>query len=175
METSAKQYFYRIVTILLLNHQNILKMKNFFFLSLFVVIGLISCKPKDATNAEGTGTASDTTMSDQAHTTQNAVDWNGMYKGVVPCADCEGIETLLILNADNTYVLRTNYIGKPDAQAIEKTGNLTWNAEGTTVTLSGIENAPAQYFVGENQAIQLDMSGNRITGELADKYILTKQ
>ena len=117
----------------------------------------------------------DTMSADLAHTSQNSLDWSGMYKGVVPCADCEGIETILILNSDKTYLLRTKYLGKGDGQPIEKTGSLTWNAEGNTITLGGIENAPGQYFVGENQVIQLDMSGNRITGGLADKYILNKQ
>jgi uncharacterized lipoprotein NlpE involved in copper resistance len=97
-----------------------------------------------------------------------------MYKGVVPCADCEGIETTVVLNADQTYLLRTAYLGKPDAAATEKTGSFTWNTTGNTVILSGIENAPNQYFVGENQLIQLDLAGNKITGDLAAKYILAK-
>jgi len=150
-------------------------MKNTVLLALFAILGLLSCKPKDAAVAESPAPAGDTTMTDNAHNANNSLTWNGMYKGVVPCADCEGIETLLVLNTDNTYLLRTNYIGKPDAQAIEKTGAITWNAEGNTVILGGIENAPNQYFVGENKVIQLDMTGQRITGQLADKYILTKQ
>lgn len=150
-------------------------MKNTILLALFAIGGLISCKPKDAAVAESSAPAADTTMADNAHNANNSLSWNGMYKGVVPCADCEGIETVLVLNTDNTYLLRTNYLGKPDAQAVEKTGALTWNAEGNTVILGGIENAPNQYFVGENKLIQLDMTGQRITGQLADKYILTKQ
>ena len=58
---------------------------------------------------------------------------------------------------------------------MEKTGTLTWNAAGNTVILAGIENAPNQYFVGENAVTQLDMAGNKITGQLAEKYMLAKQ
>ncbi len=150
-------------------------MKNTLFIALFAFVGVISCKPKDAVATDPTAPAADTTMTDNAHNASNSLSWNGMYKGVVPCADCEGIETLLVLNTDNTYLLRTNYLGKPDAQAIEKTGAITWNAEGNTVILGGIENAPNQYFVGENKVIQLDLAGQRITGQLADQYILAKQ
>lgn len=150
-------------------------MKNTVLFVLLTFVGLISCKPKDTAATDPAAPAADTTMTDNAHNASNSLSWNGMYKGVVPCADCEGIETLLVLNTDNTYLLRTNYLGKPDAQAVEKTGSITWNAEGNTVILGGIENAPNQYFVGENKLIQLDMAGQRITGQLADKYILTKQ
>ena len=150
-------------------------MKNTVLFVLLTFVGLISCKPKDTAAADPAAPAADTAMTDNAHNASNSLSWNGMYKGVVPCADCEGIETLLVLNTDNTYLLRTNYLGKPDAQAVEKTGSFTWNAEGNTVILGGLENAPNQYFVGENKLIQLDMAGQRITGQLADKYILTKQ
>lgn len=150
-------------------------MKNTVLIALLAFAGWTSCKPKDTTVTDPAAQAADTTMTDKAHNANNALTWNGMYKGVVPCADCEGIETVLVLNTDNTYLLRTNYLGKPDAQAVEKTGAITWNAEGNTIILSGIENAPNQYFVGENMLIQLDLGGQRISGQLADKYILAKQ
>ena len=156
------------------------KMKSYLFL-LSSLLLLMACKsnsasePNTEANPDSLSSAPDTTISGDGHNAQNALDWAGIYKGVVPCADCEGIETVLILNGDNSYLLRTNYLGKPDAQAIEKTGSFTWNAAGNTVILGNIENAPNQYFIGENQVIQLDLSGNRITGGLADKYILIKQ
>jgi uncharacterized lipoprotein NlpE involved in copper resistance len=155
-------------------------MNKTLFLPILAALFLAACGTKGTADtssaaADAATQGADTLMADKAHSSQNALDWAGMYKGVVPCADCEGIETVLILNSDNTYLLRTNYLGKPDAQAIEKTGSFTWNPAGNTVILGNIENAPTQYFVGENQVIQLDMSGNRITGGLADKYILAKQ
>jgi NlpE N-terminal domain len=45
---------------------------------------------------------------------------------------------------------------------------------GSIITLTGIKNKPNEYFVGENKLIQLDIDGNKITGSLADKYILKK-
>ena len=38
-----------------------------------------------------------------------------------------------------------------------------------------MENAPKFYFVGENTLTQLDMEGKKITGSLAEEYILSKQ
>jgi heat shock protein HslJ len=104
-----------------------------------------------------------------------SLDWNGTYKGVVPCADCEGIETVLTLNLNKTYTLTTKYLGKKDAKLTSSSGSFTWSADGSTITLEAIKNAPSQYKVGENKLIQLDMSGKMIEGQLAPKYVLEKQ
>ena len=98
-----------------------------------------------------------------------------MYKGIVPCADCEGIETILNLRDESNFVLTTHYLGKKDSKINVLKGTYTWNKEGNTVVLSGIENGPSQYFVSENYLTQLDLEGNKITGDLASKYVLEKQ
>ncbi len=147
---------------------------------LFIVItttflSLTSCKKEVKTevidNAAPEITFPVTTTADNS---MNSLDWDGIYKGVTPCADCEGIETSLTLSKDNTYVLTTKYLGK-SAKTKEMKGTFTWNTEGNTITLSTITNGPNQFFVGENQLTQLDMSGKKITGALAEKYILKKQ
>ena len=43
------------------------------------------------------------------------LNFYGTYEGILPAADCEGIRTALTLNNDNTYVLRSEYIGEKDA------------------------------------------------------------
>lgn len=103
----------------------------------------------------------------------NALDWNGKYQGVIPCASCEGIKTTLTLNEDLSYVLSTQYLGKSE-EIFEVKGTFQWNQAGNIITLDGIKDAPNQFLVGENTLIQLDMSGNRITGNLANKYMLSK-
>lgn len=110
-----------------------------------------------------------------ADNSMTSLDWAGTYKGVTPCADCEGIETMITLNSDKTYSLNTKYLGKKDAKAMVRSGSFDWSADGGQITLKGVTNAPAQYKVGENKLIQLDMKGKMIEGALAAKYILTKQ
>ncbi len=150
-------------------------MKNILLLSLVVLIGLVSCKPKDAATEEATTQTADTTMTAPPGYENVSAELAGMYKGVLPCADCEGIETVLVLNTDNTYLLKTTYLGKADATATENTGIMRWNPEKSFIVLGGLENAPNKFAVGENKLTQLDMEGNPITGNLADKYILAKQ
>jgi copper homeostasis protein (lipoprotein) len=114
------------------------------------------------------------TVKPDSHTSANALDWDGAYEGVVPCADCEGIRTVLILNKNMTYRLSATYLGK-SIKPIENAGSFTWNEAGNMVILSGLKSRPDRYFVGEGWVLQLDMKGNRIQGGLAEKYRLGKK
>lgn len=108
------------------------------------------------------------------HNSSNSLDIFGTYKGIIPCADCEGIETEIELGTGNSYSKKTTYLGKENQNVMESSGTFTWNEAGNTITLTG-EAIPNQYFVGENILFHLDLEGNRITGDLAEKYQLKKQ
>jgi len=109
---------------------------------------------------------------DSSHTAQNSLDWQGTYKGMLPCADCEGIEVEIMLHADSSYMISTEYKGK-DKKEFKGHGKFTW-LDGFTIQLEGIKDAPSKYFVAENTITQLDMSGKKIEGASAEKYVLTK-
>lgn len=106
-------------------------------------------------------------------TAQNSLDVVGTYKGVLPCADCEGMETTIELKSDSTYSRVIKYLGKKE-NSFTASGKWTW-ISGSIIGLGSIKEGPNQYFVAEGKLIQLDMSDNRITGELATKYELRKQ
>ncbi len=108
------------------------------------------------------------------HNAKNSLDYLGTYKGTLPCADCEGIETEIILSKDETYVKKTKYSGK-DEKVFEELGDFTWQEDGNTLSLEGIDTEPTLYFVSENKLIQLDQEGNKIEGNLAKNYELSKQ
>jgi heat shock protein HslJ len=130
-----------------------------------MVVWGCSPSPEQSTDVENT-------MVDH-HNSQNSLDWSGTYTGLLPCASCEGIRTDLVLNDDMTFVLTTFYVGENDDEIVE-TGSFTWNDAGNTVVLDGLTDRPNQFFVGENMLFQLDMDGNRITGDMADAYKLTR-
>lgn len=133
---------------------------------------------KDANSASTTDTLEEYVPIDATgdttdmHNAQNSLDVEGTYKGVLPCADCEGIETEIELK-DSAYIKRTKYLGKGDGKVDEEKGSFEW-VDGSTIELEGIEGASNKYFVGENTLTHLDMEGNKVTGELADHYILKK-
>lgn len=142
-------------------------------LSLTACLILAACgpaptEPQTATPTEVVATAN------SSHNSANSLDWAGVYQGVVPCADCEGIRTSLTLKMDNSYQLSSTYLGK-DAAPFEQQGHFEWDATGSVIRLLDQHDGPAFYKVGENQLIQLDMQGQQITGELAEHYQLKKQ
>lgn len=107
------------------------------------------------------------------HNSRNSLDYEGTYVGTLPCADCEGIKTEITLGKD-TYTKKMTYLGKPETNSFETSGKYSWNEAGSIITLDG-EDEPDKYQVAENLLYSLDMDGNRITGDLADFYILTKK
>jgi len=143
-------------------------------LFLFALL-IVSCtqKVKEERIEEIVADSSGIVVNDE-HNAKNSLDYIGMYQGVVPCADCEGIEITVWIDESN-YVLFTNYLGKKNKTESEFRGAYVWNDEGNTIILEGIENAPNQYFVGENYLKQLDIKGNKIEGDLTEKYTLQKK
>lgn len=108
-----------------------------------------------------------------ADNTKTSLDRDGSYYGMLPCADCDGIKTIIKLNRNYTYELKIMYAGK-DENVFELAGTFSWNEEGNRITLNNSEMRNNSFFVGENFIRQLDAEGNQITGDLADKYVLRK-
>lgn len=143
--------------------------------SLFLFTLLImSCtqKVKDERTEEIVADSSGIVVNDE-HNAKNSLDYMGYYRGIVPCADCEGIQTELILE-EKSFVLKTMYLNVSNHKFSKQEGTYSWSKDGNTIILEGIKNGPSQYFVGENYLIQLDLKGKRISGDLAYKYVLDK-
>ena len=108
------------------------------------------------------------------HNARNSVDYIGTYKGILPCVDCQGLDTELSVNENSTFNLKVKYQGKGEKIYLQK-GHFTWNKKGNTIILTDVRNAPNQYFVNENTLTQLDIYGKKIKGSTAEEYILSKQ
>ena len=106
-----------------------------------------------------------------ASKTENSLDYEGIYVGNVPTAS--GMGMIISITLENgAYTKKTEYVGKDGV--FEDKGQYTLNKEENIITLDGVD-FPNKYLVNENSLIQLDIDGNRITGELADDYVLTKE
>ena len=138
-----------------------MKAQNVIMVLFILFIGLTSCKSAKKVQSFEVKATSDNNMT--------SVDWVGTYQGVLPCADCEGIKTQIVLNKDLSYILETQYLGK-DEKVFQSKGTFKWNESGSKITLDN-ENKQI-YQVGENRIFHLDKDGNRITGEIANNYIL---
>ncbi|WP_353089094.1 copper resistance protein NlpE N-terminal domain-containing protein [Flavobacterium sp.] len=104
---------------------------------------------------------------------KQTLDYLGVYKGVFPCADCEGIETQLELQDTTHFVLTTRYLGKSDTPFVV-CGTYGWNANETQIQLDNQKTGPYAYAVLEGVLQQLDLQGKPITGDLASRNRLTK-
>ncbi|MDC8001514.1 copper resistance protein NlpE [Aequorivita todarodis] len=151
-------------------------MKKTAFVFVIAAITLVSCKngeKKDTPSVEPIETG-DSAIVD-SHNSENSLDWAGIYEGTTPCADCEGIKTVLELKRDKTFTLSQTYLGKSDNEnEFTQNGEFVWNQAGTKIRLRS-EGEDFQFKVGENQLWMLDMKGNTIEGDLADRYILKKK
>lgn len=130
-----------------------------------VAITLVCCKP---TYQQKSITTDVVPMGDNSRT---SLDWPGTYHGTLPCVDCKGIKTEIILEQDNEYTIRQQYEGKSDSVFVD-TGVMTWDKLGEEITF---EHGEMSFKVGENVLSLLDKKGDIITGELADNYILQKE
>jgi len=108
-----------------------------------------------------------------SHNARNSLDYYGVYRGILPCADCEGIETEIELKPESRFVIMTKYPGKGTEAVTETSGTFAWNEDGNIITLMGLSPVN-QYFVGENVLNHLDKDGKKFTGALEALYVLRK-
>lgn len=92
----------------------------------------------------------------------------GIYRGILPCADCPGIRTELQLKEPNEYQLRTQLIDRSDSIVMQ---NGKFEITDSIITLS--KNGQ-QYSLTENGLAQLYKSGDKISDSLANNYLLIK-
>ena len=146
-------------------------MKTKLFLSTIAALAIISCTNK-AENTEET-TSTETVEFIDEHTSENSLDWAGEYRGTLPCADCEGIETRVVLNQDKSFTMTENYL-KAEALVIESKGTFSWDKTGLIVTLEAEDHLKRSFKVIENEIILLNNQGKENQGELAEYYKLAK-
>ncbi|MFD2203564.1 copper resistance protein NlpE N-terminal domain-containing protein [Shivajiella indica] len=142
-----------------------------FIVVIFIVATILACSSEK--QVEDQTEAIEIFAPPLADNSRNSLDWNGVYKGTTPCADCEGIETTITLKSDGTFKRSMKYLGKDDNPFYDE-GSFEWNEEGSKVTLIDSKGEKQQYQVGENVLFHLDKDGNRISGDLAPNYRLAK-
>ncbi len=99
------------------------------------------------------------------------------FRGVIPCADCEGIRVTLTLQPDWTWRMRRVYFGTRDKKeaSFVTTGRWERGLPGTNqIRLIGDRNESGLYdFVSGNTLRMLDQDGQAIQSSL--NYLLTQQ
>jgi uncharacterized membrane protein len=102
---------------------------------------------------------------------QSIEDLPAVFSGVVPCADCPGIETVVVLTETgfeelSHYQDRGNNLYRVDG---------TWTLTGDTLKLYRVEDElHMAYLYSRDQIKQLDQDLQPITGELEENYALDR-
>lgn len=127
------------------------------------LLSLTACK-------KTANTASESTSIDSTQVTRTV---SGMYEGVLPCADCPGIETSLAFNNDATVSKTILYQDRDKTSETEK-GN--WKLNGPYVEVTFADNQKEFYLIKTDSTIAvLDQDKKEVQSELASHYILSKE
>ncbi len=94
-----------------------------------------------------------------------------VYEGVLPAADCPGIQTTLTLYKDGSFQLNEVYLERDTAF----TQQGTFKVENGVLTLLETGDTPRYFRLEENAAVMLTKDQKPITGALAAHYILRKK
>lgn len=98
----------------------------------------------------------------------------GTYSGTLPCADCSGIETTIVLNDSNSYTKVSKYLDKEEL-IINEEGAFTLCPKSNILTLVSVKNDTTYFELGENNITLLDANAKKPEGELAEHYVLNKK
>ncbi len=143
-------------------------MKKVYLLGMLVALTLLGCKESSKNEKQ------EKTQTEEAdsHTAENSLDWNGTYKGFLPCADCPGILITVTLNNDKTFTKTDLYLESKEG-TFEDKGTFSFSKCGNKIILESSKES-VMYAVGENKLILLDKEGKEVTSEFAKMYELRK-
>ncbi|WP_368336915.1 copper resistance protein NlpE [Parabacteroides merdae] len=143
-------------------------MKMIFLWAVFLVV-MISCNSSQKNNAQIKN--SEIKTESQAQTS----NLFGTYEGTLPAADCEGIKTMLVINEDKTYTLKSEYIGQKDA-TFETSGVYHMIGDSIIELVTPSSREKTYYRMLNNKQVMLsDKEGTINQGSLAEHYILDKR
>lgn len=111
---------------------------------------------------------------DNAHNSQNALDWQGFYQGIIPNSDANGTYTDIELKEDLTFIKRTKEPGE-DEKLFVADGTFTWSKDGSKIVLeSDAESRTSTLVVQENRLVWSNIQGKAIDKNDQEDYVLSQ-
>lgn len=149
-------------------------MRNLIGLAL-ICASFVSCVDMSSSSSDAVAETTPAATENEAATTggsQKSTDIAGTYEATIPCADCPGIKTTIVINNDETFRITSEYLDRDSK--IEDNGKLMWHDNGAVLHLKG-KDTDLKLKVGDDELFHLDQDGKVIEGDLADKYIYKKK
>lgn len=142
-------------------------MKLVFTISFFTLLAACNSTP---------GNTASTDSSNKTVAPQTPIVNTENYVGILPCADCEGINISLQLNNDSSYIMNSVYEGNrvdSSHNQFEDTGK--WSIHANDTLYLSNKNQTTKYIKTDTTLTQLDGDRKLITGPLAKMFILYKK
>ena len=136
-------------------------------LFLLLVLAIVACGGQD--EARNVSTNSDLGAEERIVLPDNIA---GLYMGMFPCADCEGIVYRIELNDKFLFKERIIYKG-PSSAPLEQEGRFLIDDDQRIVLYKARDNGFKYLRPHKRGMLMLDKDGNEIKGSTADMYILT--
>ncbi len=105
---------------------------------------------------------------------QKEASWIGTYRGVLPCVNCEGLEAIVTLKEDTTFLLKINFLGS-DVKMPDTTGRVIWNEPNKLFTLDVVSYLSSHFEIAGDTLFNLGLDGKRLVGADANKFIFKRQ
>ena len=136
---------------------------------------LFGCKSGEKHDKVFDGPIETVSPKTDGHTSENSLDWAGVYEETAPCSDCDGIRTTVELRQDKTFTMTQSYLGKAGGENhFNESGSFEWEQDGSTVVLK-TSHLVIKFKVGENDLTLSRMEGNVERKELGNFYVLKKK
>lgn len=136
---------------------------------------LFGCKSGEKHDQVFDGPITEVSPRPDGHTSENSLDWEGVYEATDPCADCDGIKTTVTLRQDKTFTMSQSYLGKAGGENhFNESGTFRWDENGSIVVLE-TPNLVVKLKVEENELSLSRVEGNVERKELGNFYVLKKQ
>lgn len=135
---------------------------------LAIAFSVISCNNAKQENTENVQADSLTLLEETNKTAQIY----GTYEGVIPAAKSQSIKTQLIVNDDQTFTLRSEYIGQGDSGRYEDNGKYSV-IDGKVLELTDQKGKKVFYKIQNGSVVLSDPEGN-VAEEIGAMYTLNK-
>lgn len=127
---------------------------RYLILSLLAVV-LAGCQPDKSADAPAVQPPEPVTAPViDMHTSRIALDWAGLYEGLLACPDCAGIHARLTLEPDGRFEIVTRRLVR-DAEPSSAQGQFEWEPGDNAIALDA-DGDGQRFAVGEGRLVLLD-------------------